>query len=152
MPDESETISNFKEAVRTISAALLLFTSICFVAGPLIVNIHLAKFGVRSPPLNRSEYVLVAVIFVLLVAASHFAINGTWDWIKVAAEDAKKKTWRTFFKTSFYALSAFIIPAFAPIEPRNNERAARPARHKRTTQCAKQRVFAEYSPLAFHLR
>lgn len=113
MPDKSETINNLKEAVQTASAALLLLTSVCFVSGLLIVNIHLAKFGIHFPTLNRSEYVLVGVIFVLLVATSHFAINVTLDWVKVAAGDAKQRAWRKFLKSSFQAFTAFLIPAFA---------------------------------------
>lgn len=109
----TETANKFKEALQTVSAALLLFTSISFVAGLLIVNIHLARFGVRSPTLNRAEYVLVGVIFVLLTAVSHFAIDATLDWIKLAVEAAKKKPRRAFVKLSFYAFSAIAIPAFA---------------------------------------
>jgi hypothetical protein len=68
---------------------------------------------VHSPTLNRSEYVLVGSVFVLLAAASYFAISATVDWIDLALKSAKKRAWRATIKQTFYAVSAILVPAFA---------------------------------------
>lgn len=59
--------STLQNIIKVMPALGIGVTSICFIMGLLIVNIHLGRYGVYSSEFIRTDYILVGAVFISLI-------------------------------------------------------------------------------------
>lgn len=67
-----------QEFLKVIPGLIFVISSICFILGLIIVNVHLAEYGIYSTEFIRTEYLLAGGVFVCLIAITtiglHYAV------------------------------------------------------------------------------
>ncbi len=100
---------NLREGVTNIPLLTIGASSVCFILGLLVVNLHLAQYGIYSAEIIRTEYILAGATIVLLVTIVH--TSYLWLLKRIAAMYI---FWRE--KSYFaFAASVFVVPTFTLI-------------------------------------
>lgn len=73
-------ILNYREILDFVSKALVGITSICYVAGLLIENLYLRRYGVFHLSFLQVDYVIIGVTWMFLTTTS-FLVLGVMDAI-----------------------------------------------------------------------
>lgn len=105
-------------------------SSLCYIVGLLITNLHLASFGIYSVEFLRGEYLLTGAVLIFLVAVTwsflQYAIISTK--VKYLLDKRSSKKWYLAFRISFLISIFFYleISVFKPLtsaqfSPNNTE-------------------------------
>jgi len=76
---------NAREIVQALPSLAVGFTVVCFSVGLLIVDLSLARYGIFSSELIRSEYVTAGALFIFLVALMQLSLSYGLKDIESAA-------------------------------------------------------------------
>ncbi len=76
---------NAREIIQVLPSFVVGFAAVCFSVGLLIVNLRLARYGVFSSELVRSEYVTAGALFIFLVTLTQLSLTYGLTEIESAA-------------------------------------------------------------------
>lgn len=109
----SSPFPNIETALKTTSSAILALGTVCYIAGLLIVNLHLAHFGIHSQEFNRTEYVLAGAVFLGLSAGAWYAMVWALEHIKSGYKAYKERRYGGVASSAMNVFAAIIAPAYA---------------------------------------
>jgi hypothetical protein len=94
------------------SLAILIGTSVSFVVGLFIVNVHLARHGVFATSFLRTDYILAGTLFLIGVVVSTFALfEGLGLWRVARERWAERKRGSAVAGFILAPLSLLIVPS-----------------------------------------
>jgi hypothetical protein len=64
-----------QDVIKAIPTLIIGISTICFVLGLIIVNVHLSEYGIYSSELIRSEYMLAGAVYLALVAITTICLH-----------------------------------------------------------------------------
>jgi hypothetical protein len=74
--NQSNNLSwTIQDIVKTIPVLIIGMSSIFFVLGLIIVNIHLSQYGIYTSEFVRTEYILAGAVFVFLVSITSLCLD-----------------------------------------------------------------------------
>lgn len=88
---ENRPLDATARQVESVSKLALVVTTASFAIGLLIVNIHLAKYGLYSNEFLRSDYVLAGVCFFALFAITDFCMGYFIQLVTYAVSASRHK-------------------------------------------------------------
>ena len=71
------TTRDFVKAIPTLAFGV---SSVCFILGLLIVNLHLSKYGIYSKEFLRTEYLLAGAVCIILVVIAEISFSFIRDF------------------------------------------------------------------------
>jgi hypothetical protein len=81
-----------RETLQVVSAAVVAIVGLCYATGLLVVNLHLAMFGVFSFGFAQTEYVLAGGLLVFLVTfmrvAYYYGASGVGQGVVLIKDGA----------------------------------------------------------------
>lgn len=88
-----DKLQGMKEPVEVLSRFLLSTAGLSFVAGLLIVDFHLRRFGIFSASLAKAEYVMAGALWLGLTTVSYVVASSVLEAIRDSWRAWKGKRW-----------------------------------------------------------
>lgn len=96
---------------KAIPAMVVGVSSMFFILGLLVVNLHLARFGIYSMEFLRAEYLLAGAVFILLMSIAGVVISHFIHWaVELKTLWAKREFLAIFTRFSGTLFRLLAIP------------------------------------------
>lgn len=106
----NKSVWKFRDSAKSIPTLIVGVSSIFFVLGLLIVNVHLSKYGMFSKEFLRTEYVLAGAIFALMLVSAEVGFWHLKDWYQNVEEFWKNGKFVKILLSPYMLLPLLFVP------------------------------------------
>lgn len=113
MDQESSEQSTWtqQDVIKVIPSIFLGVSSVFFILGLLIVNLHLAQYGIYSKEFLRTEYLLTGAVFVIFLILAEVSISYLVDWVvRIKAHWKERKFTLLIWSPLSLSFAALSVP------------------------------------------